>query len=356
MLIFQIDNSLVTSLTNSKSAHNFDQRIPQQALKNTNNDNRKLIAALPVMATENVSGDERQNTFVIEQLYCSSDRTAGIQGQLTFISVLNAFISITAFLENALILVALRKESSLHPPSKLLLRSLATTDLCVGLTVEPLYVTLLVIVVNEHWSICFPVAVAVSVTGSILCAVSLVTLTAISVDRLLALLLKLRYKQVVTLKRVYLITITFYVVSTAFSTMRIIWNSLMRSGYFMIVFSLCPVTSVICYTNIFFTLRERQNQLQDHVQEPNQANQLNIARYRKAVSSSLWLQFILVVCYLPLLLVYLVIHSEPSSSASLALSYALTLVYLNSSLNPILYSWKMDEVRQAVKDAIRQVL
>ena len=358
MLIFQIDNSLVTSLTNSKSANNFDQRIPQPALKNTNNDNRKLIAALSVMATENVSGDGKQNTFVIEQLYCSSDRTAGMQGQLTFISLLNAFLSITAFLENAFILVALRKESSLHPLSKLLLRNLATTDLCVGLIVEPLYVTLFLIVVNEHWNLCFPVPVAVSVTGSILCAVSLLTLTAISVDRLLSLLLKLRYRQVVTLKRVYLITTTLYVVSTAFSTMRIIWNSLMRSGYFMIVFSLCLVTSVICYTKIFFTLPQRQNQLQDHVhvQQPNQTNQLNIARYRKAVSSSLWLQFILVVCYLPLLLVYLVIHSEPSSSASLPLSYALTLVALNSSLNPILYCWKIDEVRQAGKDTIRQVL
>ena len=83
------------------------------------------------MATENVSGDGKQNTFMVEQLYCSSDRTAGIQGQLTFISTLNAFLSITAFLGNALILIALRKESSLHPPSKLLLRNLATTDLSV---------------------------------------------------------------------------------------------------------------------------------------------------------------------------------------------------------------------------------
>ena len=124
----------------------------------------------------------------------------------------------------------------------------------------------------------------------------------------------------------------------------------------MIVILLCLATSVFCYTKIFFTLRHHQNQLQDHVQQPHQINQLNIARYRKAVSSSLWLQFMLVVCYLPLFLVFLVIHSEPSSSVSLALSYTLTLVSLNSSLNPILYCWKIDEVRQAVKDTIRQVL
>ena len=50
-------------------------------------------------------------------------------------------LSITAFAGNSLILVALYKESSLHPPSKLLYRCLATTDLLVGLIVQPLNAT-----------------------------------------------------------------------------------------------------------------------------------------------------------------------------------------------------------------------
>ena len=69
---------------------------------------------------------------------------AGIDGQdywvieLTarkaiLLSSLNIFLSITATLGNVLILVALRNVSSVHPPTKLLLRCLAVTDLCVGL-------------------------------------------------------------------------------------------------------------------------------------------------------------------------------------------------------------------------------
>ena len=185
---------------------------------------------------------------------------------------------------------------------------------------------------------------------------SLFTLTAISVDRLLALLLGLRYKQVVTLKRVYLITITFCVVSTTSSTLRLFLNSIVGSWYDIIGVTLCLVISIFSYTKIFFTLRHHQNEVQDHVQQSNQTNLLKIARYRKAVSSALWLQFTLVVCYLPsLILATLAIEAEPSS-VSLAFSYSSTLVYLNSSLNPILYCWKIDEVRQAVKDTIRQVL
>ena len=182
-------------------------------------------------------------------------------------------------------------------------------------------------------------------------------MTAISLDRLLALLLGLRYRQVVTLKRVYLITIAFYVVSTAPSAMRLFLNSLITSWIDITVVSLCLLTSIFSYTKIFFTLRHHQHQVHNHVQQPNQTNQLNIARYRKAVASALWLQFMLVVCYLPyLILVTLVIHPEPSSSVALAWTYTATLVFLNSSLNPILYCWKIDEVRQAVKDTIRQVL
>ena len=306
------------------------------------------------MAASNSTRDGQQKTF--EELICSLDLTPGQYGQLTFISFLNSILSVAAFLGNALILISLHKESSLHPPSKLLLRSLATTDLCVGLIAEPLSVIYWMSQVNKQWNICRYAVIAQFITSYILCGVSVGTLTAISVDRLLALLLGLRYKQVVTLKRVYLITITFCVVSTASSTLKLFLNSTVSSWYDITVVSLCLVISVFSYTKIFFTLRHHQNQVQDDVQQPDQTNQLNIARYRKAMSSALWLQFMLVVCYLPYLIsVTLAIYAEPSI-VSLALPYSSTLVFLNSSLNPILYCWKIDEVRQAVKDTIRQVL
>ena len=185
---------------------------------------------------------------------------------------------------------------------------------------------------NEHWNICRYAAVALCVVSYILCGVSLLTLTAISVNRLLALLLGLRYKQVVTLKRVCLMTITFCVVSTTSSIFKNFFNFVIGSLCDIIAVSSCLVTSVFSYTTIFLTLRHHHNQVLDHIQQPNQTNQLNKARYRKGVSTALWLQFILLVCYLPyLILVTLAIHAEPSSSVSLAWSYLLTLVFLNSS-------------------------
>ena len=114
--------------------------------------------------------------------------------QKIIVSTLDALLAITAFLGNALIVVALPKVSSLHPPSKLLLGCLATTDLCVGLIKQPIYVNFLLSPENSKH--CYYSVILSNTMGSIFCGVSLLTLTAISVDRLLALMLGLRYSVV----------------------------------------------------------------------------------------------------------------------------------------------------------------
>ena len=309
------------------------------------------------MAVENLTGEGNQETY--EQKFCSGEFTEGIHNQLKCLSALNIFMSIFTFLENTLILVALQKESSLHPPTKLLFRCLATTDLCVGLFTEPFIVAYWMSVVNERWDICRHALDSSAVTGYFLCSVSLLTVTAISVDRLLALLLGLRYRQVVSLKRTYVIVTVFGVVSIVGATLHF-WNYLVSAYYNYVTLTIGLVVSMFSYTKISITLRHQQIQVSSfiHVQlsqqgQPGQTSQLNIERYKKAAFSALWLQLTLVVCYLR----YGVLAAfwTTSSFIFLARQFALTLVLLNSSLNPILYCWKITEVRQAVKDTIRQL-
>ena len=104
------------------------------------------------MALENFTEDENHKT--VQELYCSAE-FRGVESELIFLSALNIFFSVTAFLGSTLILVALHKETLLHPPSKLLYRNLATTDLCVGIITEPLFVTYLTSVMKEKWDICY---------------------------------------------------------------------------------------------------------------------------------------------------------------------------------------------------------
>ena len=293
----------------------------------------------------------------VEQHLCNStELTAGLRVNLTLLSGVNSLLAVTAFLGNVLILIALHKESSLHPPSKLLLRCLATTDLCVGLTSQPLTIIYWMSALNEHWNICLLAFVTNFITSYILCGVSVGTLTVISVDRLLALLLGLRYRQVVTLKRTYMIVITLWVLPALFSTMWF-WNPSITLWYGIIGIPLCLIISIFSYTKIFLALRQHNTQIHNHAQQPNQTNQLNIARYKKAVSTAIWLQLTLVACYLPYGVASVFVTNGGKSSPVLhAWIYAGTLVLLNSSINPILYCWKLKEVRQTVKDTIGQVL
>ena len=159
------------------------------------------------MALTNFTEDENQKIFL--ELFCAVEFIRGVDSEIIFLSAINIFLSITAFLGNTLILVALYKETSLHPPSKLLYRNLAITDLCVGIIVEPVAVTYWTSVVKERWDICYYSLRTAAFSGYTLCVVSSLTLTAISVDRLLALLLGLRYRQVVTLRRTSITVLGF---------------------------------------------------------------------------------------------------------------------------------------------------
>ena len=291
------------------------------------------------------------------EFYCSANVTARVHDELIVLLVFNTFLSITAFLENTLILVALHKEYSLHPPSKLLLRSLAITDLLVGIIVEPLYVVYLMSVKSQRWDICYNVYVALFIASYILCSVSLLVLTAISVDRLLALWLGLRYRQVVTLRSVYITVIVMWVLPIV-ATTSYIWNPQLLSLLLYIHLSFCLSIIIFSYMKIFFMLRHYQIQAEINVaqEQPRQAIPLNIVRYRKAVYSALWVQVTLFICYLPFGITQALTESvKVSSSFYLAKTFSFTLVFLNSALNPFLYCWKMKEVRQAVKDAIRQI-
>ena len=232
----------------------------------------------------------------LEELVCSSSLAGQLQQYSLLLSAVNIFFSLTAFLGNSLIFVALHKISSIHAPSKLLYRCLATTDLLVGLVAQPLAVTYWMSVVHEHWTLCHYAAEAAYIISSVLCGVSLLTMAAISVDRLLALLSGLRYKEIVTLKSVYIIIASFWVLCLV-ASLCTVFDPRITALCTYILIPLSLLISLASYTKIFRTLRNHQAQEQDHVQQqPSQPSVLNMARYRKAVHSALWVQSVLVVC------------------------------------------------------------
>ena len=284
-----------------------------------------------------------------------------------FLIALNIFLSIFATLGNVLILVALRNVSSIHPPTKLLFRCLAITDLCVGLLGQPLYIyfwyiTIFLDIGNRIVELVYVYLFIIRV----LVAVSILTAAAISVDRLLALLLGLRYRPVVTLRRVRVVITCVWFIAVSNASLYCVasilfhYESLPASWWTyraFIIFSI--IVSTFSYTKIFLTLRHQQAQVRDHVQ-PEQSSRvrsvLNIARYKKTVYSVAWIQFAMLACYGPYIVMVFLWNFGIIDYSKIAGEVFFCLVFLNSSLNPVLYCWRIKDVRQEVKNTIRQCL
>ena len=275
------------------------------------------------------------------------------------IAAVNIVLSITASLGNILILIALRKVTSIHPPTKLLFQCLAITDLGVGLTCQPLIATLMLLVDNidiKIWNtMYYHLLLSLSIT---FCGVSVFASTALSVDRLLALFLGLRYRHVVTLKRVRAVLACGCLASLL---MVLVWNFTGKTHRIIVAifFTLFLSISLFSYTKIVLRLRQHQSSVRDNVQQ-GQANTekmpLNLERYKKTVVSIALVQLALVICYFPLIIFLILIRLKriPSRTYFLSDFNHGTILFLNSSLNPFLYCWRIKEIRQAVKATIRR--
>ena len=309
----------------------------------------------------NFTAGDRNYTFQTDRLQPTSTLPAGLHASLIG---LNIFLSIIASLGNTLILIAFHKVTSIYPPTKLLFRCLADTDICVGLISQPPFcITLTGRITNINKQLFHYSDQLNTASCVILFTVSIFTSTAISVDRLLALLLGLRYRHVVTLRRVRAIIICIWLLSCAISGWTIgAMTSAAAYTIFAVFMLLSLLISVFSYMKIYLHLRHHNLQVQGHVQQAQPPNggsiPLNIARYKKTVSSIAWVQFALIVCYLPFVVSSMVIAYGKLLGSGVGMAYfraALSILYLNSPLNPILYCWKIREVKQVVKDTITQL-
>lgn len=120
---------------------------------------------------------------------------------------------------------------------------------------------------------------------------------------------------------------------------------------------MCVGVSTVSYIIIFHTLRQLHSRVQNYGSEEEASqNAFNINRYKKSVSTALKVYTSLQVCYLPFMLSLIAKILIGISATSLAASwFAVSLIYMNSALNPILYCWKIPEVRESVKEIIKEI-
>ena len=149
--------------------------------------------------------------------------------------------------------------------TKLLFACLATTDLCVGLFSQPLFVADIILnidIANTNLDILQHVGEFVYISSYVLCGVSVLTSTAISVDRLLVLLLRLKYRQVVTLKRAQVVILLCWVTAVSCGLVHV-WSQTISQIFVLVIGLVSLVTSVFCHVKIYLRLQGNQATVED---------------------------------------------------------------------------------------------
>ena len=258
---------------------------------------------------------------------------------------------------NILTIHAIRKSSSLPKTLKTLLLSLAVSDVSVGLLGQPLYTSLLVKWLQQEEPGC-NIHLAYAITAGMFSLASFLGVVAVSVDRFLAIHLHLRYQELVTHKRVFALVISIWLFSVLFPCL-VFWVS--RDILLPIEFSIagfCLLLTAVAYIRIYLAVRRHRNEIQtQQVQDEAEGGEIaNFARLVKSAVGLFYVYVVLLICYLPYVVGLAAIElNGPSIPLKRFSLFSWTLVYLNSSLNPVIYCWKMRHIRHAIMDILRNI-
>ena len=277
--------------------------------------------------------------------------------------VFNRFLSYTTIILNIVTIHAIRKTALLPKPLRTLLLSLAASDVGVGLLVQPLYISTLVSRLNKKRIDCISYKILLAAMN-FFCISSLLNVVTISVDRFLAVHLHLRYQELVTHKRVIAAVISIWLFSAIIS-FSVFWDSLfiISQVIWLVIMTVCPIVVVIVYWRIYIVLKRHKNQIQSlQIQEVQQEVQngdlSNFLRLRKSALGTFYVCVVFLICYLPSHILSFLLLARLLSPISFyeALPYAITLLFLNSSLNPVIYCWKMGPIRRTLMDIMRGIV
>lgn len=258
-------------------------------------------------------------------------------------SILNSLLSHFTIMFNIVTICAVRKTSSLPKSLKTLLLSLAVSDIGVGCLVQPFYTSLLIKNLLKEIPSCNAFNMFVIILGLFSIA-SFLSVVAVSVDRFLAIHLHLRYQEFVTHRRVVVVLLSVWFSSAFVSLIAFAGFVSIQSVISFVLGSIGLLVTTVFYIQIYLIVRRHKNQI--HALQVEQTEQTEEARkFASAIKTAVCVfcvHVVFLLCHLPLFVVFVASYVIVSSTAiTKFFLYSMTLTFLNSSLNPVVYCWKM---------------
>ena len=172
--------------------------------------------------------------------------------------------------------------------------------------------------------------------------------------------LHLRYQEVVTYKRIVALVISIWVLSSALSILALNKNlEKVLSFGIGIIGSVCLIIAGALCCKMHAVFRRHRNEIKSALQVQQVAWNEKLAsdaRLKKTALATFYVYIVFLGCYVPYFCVRAAFRISGESVLRWhLLYYFLTLMYLNSSLNPLIYCWKMRKIRQAVISVLRNI-
>lgn len=263
-----------------------------------------------------------------------------------------AILSFTAVIFNTVAILAIRRTLSLSKNFKILLLDLAVADAGVGLISQPLNLAILIAEIENHnFKYLQQINKIYQSTTTLLCVASFLGVTAVAADRFLAVYLHLRYEELVTNKRVTSAVTAVWTVSVIIA---LLWEFKQNIAFaitatFLMV---CLIVIALFYFKLHLVVKYHTEQLmaqQIQCRENNEElERLNAERQKRSAFMIFYVYLALLICYLPITifntLYFLGIEVPPIVAVVCDI-----LFVLNSSLNPLIYCWKIKHIRHAAK-------
>ena len=278
--------------------------------------------------------------------------------------VVNSFLSYATVMLNIVLIFALRRTSSLPKTLKALILSVAVSDLGIGLVVQPLYIARMIMQIQQtdDQETSKDIDRALRPIGRTLGYASFFGVTAISVDRFLAIHLHLKhqelltYQEFVTYKRVVAAVILSWLLSAFLALTGVLSGGYVCNLAAVTVALVCLLTMGLIYFKIYIAVR--RHTVQVHAQPaqavaPNEENRSNFERLRKTAVGTFYVYLLFLACHLPIAIE--ILETRRNKVWEHMLMYSNTLLYLSSSLLPLVYCWKFRHIRCAIKNILSEI-
>ena len=255
---------------------------------------------------------------------------------------------------NAFVLAAIWRNPTLRTPSHVLLAGLAFTDFCTGLITLPLTAAYKLAHLRKSSMTC--TLVLISYCVSQFCAyLTVVVIVMAAAERWLC----MSRRSLLTVRRVTILFTIMVCLITAFVTVRVISfrhlskdiDNLLNGG-FLTAAAICILVIAVSYYKVFGIIRHHQKGVQ-----ANQ-NSIDISKYKKSIFTVLYILALFVITYLPYLGNELTSHvlQEFGDMFLTRNNFTTIFVYVSSLLNPLLYCWRIKEIKIGVKNLVKKLL